>query len=196
MANATASDDDNGDTPPPEHTIQPSTGRKLGATHFIIHARKCLLKGLTTKQNRSVPPLHYDWVYRLLDDFPHLDFSINGGVLSLKQADDLLKRRSDSGRQVRGVMIGRLLTKAPWVFHYIDQFFYDVSNPSMSPYDTIMAYVEFCEEMARKVGVACVPGSSFFRENVRGIVRLHFAKKDETLFEALERLSGMARIML
>ena len=50
--------------------------------------------------------------------------------------------------------------------------------------------------MARKVGVACVPGSSFFRENVRGIVRLHFAKKDETLFEALERLSGMARIML
>lgn len=56
--------------------------------------------------------------------------------------------------------------------------------------------VEFCEEMARKVGVACVPGSSFFRENVRGIVRLHFAKKDETLFEALERLSGMARIML
>ncbi|KAK8793145.1 hypothetical protein WA538_004222 [Blastocystis sp. DL] len=150
MANATASDDDNGDTPPPEHTIQPSTGRKLGATHFIIHARKCLLKGLTTKQNRSVPPLHYDWVYRLLDDFPHLDFSINGGVLSLKQADDLLKRRSDSGRQVRGVMIGRLLTKAPWVFHYIDQFFYDVSNPSMSPYDTIMAYVEFCEEMERQ----------------------------------------------
>ena len=150
MANATASDDDNGDTPPPEHTIQPSTGRKLGAPHFIIHARKCLLKGLTTKQNRSVPPLHYDWVYRLLDDFPHLDFSINGGVLSLKQADDLLKRRSDSGRQVRGVMIGRLLTKAPWVFHYIDQFFYDVPNPSMSPYDTIMAYVEFCEEMERQ----------------------------------------------
>ena len=150
MANATASDDDDGDTPPLEHTIQPLQGQKLGATHFIIHARKCLLKGLTTKQNRSVPPLHYDWVYRLLDDFPHLDFSINGGVLSLKQADDLLKRRSESGRQVRVVMIGRLLTKAPWVFHYVDQFFYNVPNPSMSPYDTIMAYVDFCEEMERQ----------------------------------------------
>ena len=155
MANATASDDDNGDAPPLEHTIKPSKGQKLGATHFIIHARKCLLKGLTTKQNRSVPPLHYDWVYRLLDDFPHLDFSINGGVLSLKQADDLLKRRSVSGRQVRGVMIGRLLTKVPWVFHYVDQFFYGVSNPSMSPYDTIMAYVDFCEEMERQ-GRMCV----------------------------------------
>lgn len=49
--------------------------------------------------------------------------------------------------------------------------------------------VEFCEEMARKVGVAAVPGSSFFMENVPDIVRLHFAKRDETLYEALERLA-------
>ena len=49
--------------------------------------------------------------------------------------------------------------------------------------------VEFCEEMARKVGVAAVPGTSFFKENVNHIVRLHFAKVDETLNEALERLS-------
>ena len=49
--------------------------------------------------------------------------------------------------------------------------------------------VEFCEEMARKVGVAAVPGTSFFKENVNNIVRLHFAKVDETLNEALERLS-------
>ncbi len=41
--------------------------------------------------------------------------------------------------------------------------------------------VEFCEEMAQKVGVACVPGTSFFMENVNDIVRVHFAKKDETL---------------
>ena len=51
--------------------------------------------------------------------------------------------------------------------------------------------VEFCEEMAKKVGVACVPGTSFFRENVNNIVRLHFAKKDETLREALSRLSDI-----
>ncbi len=49
--------------------------------------------------------------------------------------------------------------------------------------------VEFCEEMAAKVGVAAVPGTSFFMEDVRDIVRLHYAKKDETLYEALERLA-------
>ena len=51
--------------------------------------------------------------------------------------------------------------------------------------------VEFCEEMAKKVGVAAVPGSSFFMEGVPDIVRLHFAKKDETLYEALNRLSDI-----
>lgn len=51
--------------------------------------------------------------------------------------------------------------------------------------------VEFCEEMAKKVSVAVVPGSSFFMEDVPNIVRMHFAKKDETLYEALNRLSDI-----
>ena len=55
--------------------------------------------------------------------------------------------------------------------------------------------MEFCEEMARKVGVACVPGTSFFKENVQDIVRVHFAKKDETLLEALDRLSHIREKM-
>ena len=55
--------------------------------------------------------------------------------------------------------------------------------------------VDFCEQMARKVGVAAVPGTSFFKENVNNIVRLHFAKKDETLNEALERLSKIKEKM-
>lgn len=49
--------------------------------------------------------------------------------------------------------------------------------------------VEFCEQLAAKVGVSAVPGTSFFMEDVRNIVRLHYAKKDETLYEALERLA-------
>lgn len=56
--------------------------------------------------------------------------------------------------------------------------------------------VEFCEEMTRKVGVATVPGSSFFREDVNNIVRIHFAKKDETLYAALDRLSQIKEKML
>lgn len=55
--------------------------------------------------------------------------------------------------------------------------------------------IEFCEELAYKVGVAAVPGSSFFKEDVNHLARFHFAKKDETLYEALERLSKIKNIM-
>jgi len=61
-------------------------------------------------------------------------------------------------------------------------------RPFMKPGQTD---VEFCEEMAQKVGVACVPGTSFFKENVQDIVRVHFAKLDTTLNEALNRLSDI-----
>ncbi|PYG89448.1 aminotransferase [Ruminiclostridium sufflavum DSM 19573] len=53
--------------------------------------------------------------------------------------------------------------------------------------------LEFCETLARDVGVGAVPGSSFFRENVNHLIRLHFAKRDDTLFEALNRLSGLRK---
>ncbi len=55
--------------------------------------------------------------------------------------------------------------------------------------------IEFCEELARKVGVAAVPGSSFFKENVDHLARFHFAKKDETLYEALNRLADIRKKM-
>ncbi len=55
--------------------------------------------------------------------------------------------------------------------------------------------VQFCEEMTEKVGVSAVPGTSFFREDVQNIIRLHFAKKDETLYEALNRLADLKRKM-
>ena len=51
--------------------------------------------------------------------------------------------------------------------------------------------LQFCEDLASKVGVGAVPGSSFFREPVNHLIRLHFAKKDETLFDALNRLESL-----
>lgn len=58
-----------------------------GAQKFVIHARKCLLNGLTTKQNRDIPPLHYEVVHKLVQDFPGLVFVINGGLQTLDQAE-------------------------------------------------------------------------------------------------------------
>lgn len=72
-----------------------------GVTHFIIHARKAWLKGLSPKENREIPPLNYDLVLRMKAAFPHLTICINGGITSLTQAQSLL----DQG--VDGVMLGR-----------------------------------------------------------------------------------------
>jgi len=55
--------------------------------------------------------------------------------------------------------------------------------------------LDFCEKLAEKVGIGAVPGSSFFRENVNHLIRLHFAKKNDTLYEALNRLSNMKKRM-
>lgn len=77
-----------------------------GCTHFIIHARKAWLDGLSPKQNRTVPPLRYDYVYRLKREFPDLHITINGGIETL---DDTLKHL----KQVDGVMIGRAAYYSP-----------------------------------------------------------------------------------
>ena len=62
--------------------------------HFIIHARKCWTNGVNTRENRRIPPLQYDWVFRLLDDFPTIDFTLNGGVKSFCELQELLDRKS------------------------------------------------------------------------------------------------------
>ena len=72
-----------------------------GGSHFIIHARKAWLQGLSPKENREIPPLNYDLVRRMKAEFPHLTISVNGGITTLAQAADLLQAGLD------GVMIGR-----------------------------------------------------------------------------------------
>ena len=72
-----------------------------GISHFIIHARKAWLQGLSPKENRELPPLDYDIVLRMKAAFPQLTICLNGGVTSLVQARDLLAQGVD------GVMLGR-----------------------------------------------------------------------------------------
>jgi tRNA-dihydrouridine synthase A len=68
--------------------------------HLIVHARKCILKGLSPKQNRSIPPLNYDRVYELSRAFPNLPITINGGFTEVNQIKSVLEK-------VDGCMIGR-----------------------------------------------------------------------------------------
>src|SRR3954468_2616247 len=79
-----------------------------GARAFIVHARNAILKGLSPKENREVPPLKYDYVYRLKQDFPHLEVVLNGGVVARSQIETHLKH-------VDGVMLGRVAYHDPWL---------------------------------------------------------------------------------
>jgi len=78
-----------------------------GVTRVIIHARKAILSGLSPKQNRNVPPLNYEIVYRMKELFPNLHISLNGGIQSLQEA----KVHLDNG--IDGIMIGRAAYQKP-----------------------------------------------------------------------------------
>ena len=79
-----------------------------GCTRFIVHARTAWLQGLSPKQNREIPPLRYEDVYRLKQDFPQLDIEINGGIDTVKDIDAHLQH-------VDGVMIGRAFYHNPYL---------------------------------------------------------------------------------
>ena len=83
------------------------TVSQAGCKTFIVHARNAVLKGLSPKENREIPPLKYQYVYRLKQDFPHLEIVINGGITSLPEIDLHL-------RSVDSVMIGRAAYSNPW----------------------------------------------------------------------------------
>jgi tRNA-dihydrouridine synthase A len=81
---------------------------EAGCTTFIVHARNALLKGLSPKENREVPPLRYERVYRLKRDFPHLEIVLNGGITSWPEIEAHLA-------QVDGVMLGRAAYHNSWL---------------------------------------------------------------------------------
>ena len=84
------------------------TVAEAGVNRFAIHARKAWLQGLSARENREVPPLDYPLVVAMKAAFPHLHLSINGGIASLDQAEQLLAAGLD------GVMVGRAAYNAPW----------------------------------------------------------------------------------
>ncbi|MDC3163512.1 tRNA dihydrouridine(20/20a) synthase DusA [Pelagibacteraceae bacterium] len=86
-----------------------STVIESGIKIIFIHARKAYLKGLDPKRNRTLPPLKYDFVYRIKKEFPHIKFIINGGLDSI---DDCL----DQLNYLDGVMVGRSIQANPFFF--------------------------------------------------------------------------------
>ena len=113
-----------------------------GVTTFIIHARNGILKGLSPRQNRNIPPLKYDYVYKLKKDFPHLEIVINGGIKNLDQSETHLK-------SVDGVMIGRAAYENPFMLKDVDSRFFNKESCIESKKQVLNKYFEYIDKQLK-----------------------------------------------
>lgn len=112
------------------------TVAEVGCDTFIIHARKAWLKGLSPRQNRDIPPLCYDRVYRLKQDMPALTIGINGGIKTCAEITEHL-------RHVDSVMIGREAYANPWLLASFDQEFFGGRAQPASIKEIILRYLPY-----------------------------------------------------
>ncbi len=112
---------------------------ETGCETFIVHARKAILQGLSPKENRSIPPLVYDRVYALKQDFPSLEIIINGGINSIQACQAHLE-------QVDGVMLGREVYQNPWILHSVDQQIYGQPEVTRTRHDIVEQYLPYIEQ--------------------------------------------------
>lgn len=114
-----------------------------GCRVFVVHARNAWLQGLSPKENREVPPLRYEWAYRLKRERPHLQVAINGGIADLATATAQLAH-------VDGVMLGRAAYHDPYLLHMLDAAWFGGEPRSRA--ELLRAYRPYVEaQLARGV---------------------------------------------
>ena len=112
--------------------------KESGIKIFIIHARNGILKGLSPRQNRTIPPLKYDYVYKLKKDFPELEIIINGGIKTLKECHDHLSK-------VDGVMLGRSAYENPFILKNVESELYGSKSKDISKKEILNQYLDYVE---------------------------------------------------
>ena len=111
---------------------------QAGCDRFIVHARQAVLRGLSPKENRTVPPLRYADVYRLKAEYPALCIEINGGITTLEQAVGHLQH-------VDGVMIGRAAYEHPYLFAFADAMFFGATASPPTRQQVLEALLPYLE---------------------------------------------------
>jgi tRNA-dihydrouridine synthase A len=144
-----------------------------GCQQFVVHARKAWLQGLSPKENRTIPPLNYPWVYQLKQDFPELTICINGGVQNTLEIEQHLS-------QVDGVMLGRVAYQQPYLLAAIDHQFYGENESIKNRENILIKYMTYIQNECEK----SVP----IRSMTRHILGLYHGEKNAKLFRRL--LSG------
>ena len=109
-----------------------------GCESFIVHARKAWLDGLSPKENRTIPPLKYEYVDQIKNLYPDLQFVLNGGLSTHQQA-------IANSRNIDGVMLGREVCSNPWMLNEVDHLYYGAEVNSRTRYDVVEACYSYIE---------------------------------------------------
>ncbi len=149
------------------------TVNSAGCDNFVVHARKAWLQGLSPKENRSVPPLNYDWVYQLKQDFPQLTIGINGGIMTIDQSLMHLEC-------VDNVMLGRAVYHQPYLLSDVDHRIYKQNPSNISREQVLLDFIEYMKIQVEQ----SVP----IRSMTRHILGLYHGQKNAKQFRRL--LSG------
>jgi tRNA-dihydrouridine synthase A len=168
-----------------------------GCTTFIVHARNAILKGLSPKENREIPPLKYEMAYALKRDFPALEIIINGGI---KTADEIALHLA----HVDGVMLGREAYHNPYVMAGYDARFYGDDSAVKTRLQVLEAMIPYIQAQLQAQAVrglklnsitrhmlgimAGLPGARSFRQLMSDPTRLA-AADPRLLLEAAARLA-------
>ncbi len=161
------------DNQDPERALETLTDAvmRAGVAALIVHARKAWLAGLSPRENRDIPPLDYDLVYRLKAAHPQLPIVINGGITDLDQAAAHLAR-------VDGVMIGRAAYQEPWRLLGVDPILFGEGSAFSTPKGAAEALIPYiAHELARGTRLHAitrhvlglfrgVPGARAFRRHL------------------------------
>ena len=147
--------------------------KDAGCNDFIIHARKAWLKGLSPKENRSVPPLNYDLVYQIKQEFSNLNITINGGIKTFDECQDHLKK-------VDGVMLGREIYHNPYLLTSVDEIVYSQKNIPKSRVEILEQYLIYMEQQLQK--------DIRIRSMTRHILGLYHSQPNSKIFKRM--LSG------
>ena len=168
-----------------------------GANVFIVHARSAWLKGLSPKENREIPPLRYDFLTRLKQDFPDFTFVVNGGIAAHADAAAHLQ-------STEGVMIGRHAYHEPWALHEVDEKFFGAVPYVRARLDVVEAMHAYAvRETARGVPLRHItrhmlglyqgmPGARAWRRMLSDSTRL--ASNNADLLREAAQLTQPARL--
>ena len=161
-----------------------------GCKTFIVHARNAILKGLSPKENREVPPLKYDYAYRLKRDFPDFEIIINGGIKTEAEIDEHLLH-------LDGVMLGREAYHNPFVMAGFDQRYYGDDSAIKSREQVLEAMIPYIRAQLAQHGARGLKLNSITRHMLGLMTGLPGARAfRQVLSDSKKLAAGDANLLL